>query len=169
MGPLYPAFSLYNEDDQLSLSPPRQPSLETDLIGSSRWGTGSAERVMQRVQTLHTLLCSIVDPLSEEDGLNPQLISEYCRRWSLWRNDIGLRTLRVDGDLIVVLVSPAVCLAFTENRSVPEFSRFLIPCRYSIGDLLQWENSQLTVIGVGRHRLWLQKSSNGRFLHRIFA
>lgn len=24
-GPLYPAFSLYNEDDQISLSPPRQP------------------------------------------------------------------------------------------------------------------------------------------------
>lgn len=28
---------------------------------------------------------------------------------------------------------------------------------------MQWENSQLTVIGVGRHRLWLQKISNGNF------
>jgi hypothetical protein len=126
VGPLYPAFSLYNEDDQLSLSPPRQPSLETDLIGSSRWGTGSAERVMQRVQTLHTLLCSLQNTSiegeeEEEDALNPQLISEFCRRWSLWRNEIGLRTLRVDGDLIVVLVSPAVCLAFTENRSTSSF------------------------------------------------
>jgi hypothetical protein len=122
VAPLYPAFSLYNEDDQLSLSPPRQPSLETDLVGNSRWGTGSAERVMQRVQILHTLLSSLHPnsssvSVTEEDTVNPQLVSEYCRRWSLWRNDIGLRTLRVDGDLVTVLVSPTVCLAFTENRS----------------------------------------------------
>lgn len=48
VGPLYPAFSLYNEDDQLSLSPPRQPSIDTDMVGGSRWGTSSSERVMQR-------------------------------------------------------------------------------------------------------------------------
>lgn len=34
--------------------------------------------------------------------------------------------------------------------------------RYSAGDILQWENSQLTVIGVGKHRMWLQKNSNGK-------
>jgi hypothetical protein len=118
VGPLYPAFSLYNEDDQLSLSPPRQPSLETDLVGSNRWGTSSAERVMQRVQTLYSLLTLLHNPPAEEDDTsNPQLISEFCKRWTLWRNDIGLRTIRVDGDLISVLVSPAVCLLFSENRS----------------------------------------------------
>jgi hypothetical protein len=127
VGPLYPAFSLYNEDDQLSLSPPRQPSLETDLVGSNRWGTSSAERVMQRVQTLQTILALLQSPPAEEDTIDPQLISEFCKRWTLWRDEIGLRTIRVDGDLISVLVSPVVCLSFSENRSRPHpISVFLV-------------------------------------------
>ena len=47
-GPLYPAFSLYNQYDQISLSPPRLPSLESDGMSVSRWGTSTAERVIQR-------------------------------------------------------------------------------------------------------------------------
>jgi hypothetical protein len=46
-------------------------------------------------------------------------------------------------------------------------SHHSLPLRYSAGDLVQWENSQLTVIGVGRHRLWLQKSSNGKSLSSL--
>lgn len=71
---------------------------------------------MQRVQTLHTLLSMLHNPPVDEDSINPPLVSEFCRRWALWRNDIGLRTVRVDGDLVVLLVSPLVCLAFSENR-----------------------------------------------------
>jgi hypothetical protein len=48
-GPLYPAFSLYNEDDQLFLSPPRQVGVDAgDEERGSGWGTATAERVIQR-------------------------------------------------------------------------------------------------------------------------
>ena len=141
VGPLYPAFSLYNEDDQLSLSPPRQPSIDTDIVGGSRCGTSSAERVMQRfpppflllifqnchwiifviirVQMLHSLFLYFHESNKSEDDTNfssTQLITEFSRRWTLWRNDIGLRTIRIDGDIVSVLVSPLVCLSFSENR-----------------------------------------------------
>lgn len=48
-GPLYPAFSLYNEDDQLFLSPPRQVGVDAgDEERGTGWGTSGAERAIQR-------------------------------------------------------------------------------------------------------------------------
>lgn len=43
-GPLYPAFSLYNEDDQITLVLPRHSTSSDDPTS----GTSSAERVLNR-------------------------------------------------------------------------------------------------------------------------
>ena len=50
-GPLYPAFSLYNEDDQISLLPPRNLS---DSLG---WCASVAERILDRYILTFVYLC----------------------------------------------------------------------------------------------------------------
>ena len=52
IGPLYPAFSLYNEDDQLSLSPPRQTVFDPANVSDSIGRTVSAERTADRLASL---------------------------------------------------------------------------------------------------------------------
>ena len=49
VGPLYPAFSLYNEDDQLSIVPPRASP------DSAVWSASASERLLDRVEALHCL------------------------------------------------------------------------------------------------------------------
>lgn len=44
-GPLYPAFSLYNEDDQISLSPPRQPLFISSTMDATTSFSSDASRV----------------------------------------------------------------------------------------------------------------------------
>jgi hypothetical protein len=76
MGPFYPAFSLYNEDDQLSILPPSRASASLDthpsppggqshtqLGGGSAgsWSGGIAERVLDRLHTLQELAAYFFD------------------------------------------------------------------------------------------------------------
>lgn len=71
---------------------------------------------------LHSLFLFVNEASKSENESNmssspsSQLLTELTRRWTLWRNDISIRTIRVDGDIISVLVSPLVCLTFSENR-----------------------------------------------------
>jgi hypothetical protein len=44
------------------------------------------------------------------------LVTELARRWALWKNDIVLRTVRVGGDIVTILVSVSLSLAISENR-----------------------------------------------------
>jgi hypothetical protein len=86
--------------------------------------------ILCRIETLQSLLCFVAisrsplmttptrhdaTPLSSLH-INPQLLTELTRRWTLWRHDIGLRTVRVEGDIVSVLVSPSLCLAISDNR-----------------------------------------------------
>jgi hypothetical protein len=150
-GPLYPAFSLYNQYDQVSLLPPRQPAVENDTLGGCRWGTSSAERVIQRlfVMSYHLIIvvkmffyrmemlqimlrcCAHGRSVSKSIDKNVSrsgarrlmgalhsalLVTELARRWALWKNDIVLRTVRVGGDIVTILVSVSLSLAISENR-----------------------------------------------------
>ena len=47
---------------------------------------------------------------------SPLLVTELAKRWALWKNDIGLRTVRSDGDIISILVSSTLCLSMSDNR-----------------------------------------------------
>jgi len=185
-GPLYPAFSLYNEDDQISLSPPRQPlfmrcddesgeaqmestlaKMAYDVDGFSdgrkgNSGTANAERVVQRLETVQNILRfvaagssysgsaatkSTVPVFPAKQFLTPSIVTELVLRWSLWRRKINLRTVRVqNGEVITLLVSSVLSLRMSDHRYCP-------------GDLIQWEQHQFVVLGVGRHQLWFQKTS----------
>ena len=202
-GPLYPAFSLYNENDKISLSPPRQPQFvcsmdrcvddsnleatlakmvyDTEGLNESRTGnsgTSNAERVVQRldvVQSLYRFIVagnvyrgaaaakSSIPIFMPKTFLTPPLLTELTLKWSLWRQNVTLRTVRVqNGEIITIMVSSLQTLGMSDNRYCP-------------GDLVQWEQHQFVVLGVGRHRLWFQKTSgNGdvigftkEFLHAL--
>jgi hypothetical protein len=65
IGPLYPAFSLYNEEDQISISMPR-------LCPSSlTWRTATSERILDRLEVLQN--CAIL--LMHTDKFNQQNLS----------------------------------------------------------------------------------------------
>ena len=58
-----------------------------------------------------------------------------------------MRTVRAhSGAVITILISSSLCLALSDDRYCP-------------GDLIQWEQVQYVVLGVGRHQLWFQKTS----------
>jgi hypothetical protein len=46
-GDFYPAFSLYNEEDQITILPPK-PSVESNPIFSSSWSATPTERMIDR-------------------------------------------------------------------------------------------------------------------------
>ena len=85
--------------------------------------------------------------------LVPSVVTELALRWSLWRQNTTLRTVRVkNGEVITLLISSLLCLGMSDHRYCP-------------GDLIQWEQHQFVVLGVGRHQLWIQKTSeNGEVI-----
>ena len=60
-GDFYPAFSLYNEEDQITILPPK-PSVESNPIFSSSWSATPTERMLDRYYTYkqHVFLCTFL-------------------------------------------------------------------------------------------------------------
>lgn len=61
---------------------------------------------------------------------SPLLVTELARRWALWKNDIVLRTVRADGDIITILVSASLSLTMSENRYQSNLFFFIIFCNF---------------------------------------
>lgn len=146
-GPLYPAFSLYNEEDQISLVPPRACCEGLGI-------PSSAERVLGREEALHGLLQLLSSP-KESSGADDRLKElsaglgiELYRRWTLWQHGVGIRTVATGGDIISIVTSNTSCLQFSEGR-------------FKLGDFLLWEKNVVQVIGTSRHRLWVQFGGSG--------
>jgi hypothetical protein len=90
---------------------------------------------------------AMLPTISATQFLVPSIVTELALRWSLWRQNTTMRTVRVkSGEVVTLLVSSLLCLNMSDHRYCP-------------GDLIQWEQHQFVVLGVGRHRLWVQKTS----------
>jgi hypothetical protein len=176
-GPLYPAFSLYNEDDQITVVQVATAS------GDSSGGAGScaAEKVLERVETFNCLLqcvteafdretgrnsCSQAPPSAEtaiitvpEDGALPipvvdvpyiteELGAELLTRWELWKAEIPIRSFMVGNDLITVCGSAATCTALSKGR-------------LRLWEQVSHNSERAVLIGASQHKLWFRNYTSG--------
>jgi hypothetical protein len=172
VGPLYPAFSLYNEDDQVSLIPPR-PALET--LG---WSASTAERVIDRLEilvamcellsiplnnnnkkqstlTLTTTTGAQTQPTEDSTGqwsMTRSPIEELFHRWRLWLQGSFIRSIMVHGDYVSIVVSTPHCHRLSGGTLKPADTVHL---------LADGKHGLAVVLGYGRHRLWFQLLFSG--------
>jgi hypothetical protein len=183
VGPFYPAFSLYNEDDQLSLLPPRSP------LESITWSAGVAERVLDRLDSLqelaayfHNCYKSFTSNSSSfhsaskvtHDGnrdvgklfsLSSSVTGELSSRLVLWLSGIGIRSLLWKNDFVSIVSSRALCAricsdhynAFSPTSSTNHRN---VAC-IGPGDVVTVDGVSGRVLGVANHRLWMEMNISG--------
>lgn len=173
-GPIYAAFSLYNEDDQLSIIPQRQ------CPESITWNVSSAERLLDRMETLQCLLMYIlksekyltysdshivsIDKINSSDiehidskelkgdRCMPLNISdELYRRWKLWEQGVNIRSTLCGNDFISIVMSKNACLQISSDNFFP-------------GDIVTFEKGKARVLGASYHRLWIQIENTGEII-----
>ena len=71
-GPLYPAFSLYNEDDQISIMQLRTAGYEG---ASSCTGSCAAERTLERIASLSCLMSYVISRSNYGGGSSSPVVS----------------------------------------------------------------------------------------------
>ena len=128
---LYPSFSLYNEDDQLSIIPCRQFDSKTNSsanvatnssIGTSNVASSTAERVLDRLEALQCLFLyfyssyniqnedkeSVDDKsYSNRDLCIPLFLSdELSKRWEVWETcNSSIRSTLWNNDFVSICMS----------------------------------------------------------------
>jgi hypothetical protein len=170
-GPVYAAFSLYNEDDQLSIIPARQ------CPESITWNVSTAERLLDRMETLQCLLMYILNSekyltysdshSSNFDKTNPSnsinmdskgdrcmpgsISDELYRRWSLWEQGVNIRSVICGNDFISIVMSKNACLQISSANFLP-------------ADIVTFEEGKARVLGTSYHRLWIQIEKTGEVI-----
>lgn len=152
-GPLYPAFSLYNEDDQISIVPPRP------TVDAMTWRTSSPERVVDRIEAAFCLLSFIRQGYSANNHtsshtggyLSSILVNELSKRWRLTTHDIPLRCRLVNGDILCVVQCPQKCRKLSQNKFYP-------------GDKAMLDESVVRLLGYANHKLWFQHVLSGEIV-----
>jgi hypothetical protein len=127
---LYPSFSLYNEDDQLSIIPCRQYDSKSNTsisnvansVGNSNVSSSTAERVLDRLEALQCLFLyfyssynmqssteTIADDTSysNRDLCLPLFLSdELSRRWEVWEScNSSIRSTLWNNDFVSICMS----------------------------------------------------------------
>jgi hypothetical protein len=169
-GPLYPAFSLYNEDDQITVVQVRTSVCDS----TSGAGSCAAEKVLQRLETLNSIFRCVsksfpgdVTPAPEMSRelvvVNPdeppsaaidtstvteELGGELLQRWELWKAEIPVGSFLVGNDFVTICGSAEQCKALSK------------------GKLRLWENVSLdseraVVVGTGQHKVYLRVYATG--------
>lgn len=189
VGPLYPAFSLYNEDDQISIIPMKSvssvPRLRSPLDELASKGS----------EFMHVLTASDPDEFS---GSFSSCIDSFMDRIEMTKSFLTYLVFshRLDGQEFdykrALLEVPryldierdlcgrwarwmgngwtrSVCSPFGAHAEVAIFSH--IPCFQASsggaelvlksGDTIKSNNGLAVVIGVGDHRVWFQLVDNG--------
>jgi len=160
---LYPAVSLYNENDQLSFIP-TEPNSSTlySVIG----GTSMAEGVVQQMSYLHAIMSSLASSnvrwvksndtiistqanLAEEPS---QLVSHVWKRWQYWQRHACVIIIDSDGRAVEL------------NTSPDAFQKFGV----SLGDRVHTVGGPATAAGVGsgacRHMLCLKLVNSEQYI-----
>jgi hypothetical protein len=150
-GPLYPAFSLYNEDDQISILPPRQIGDELS------WRTSTVERMLNRQEVLYQLFEFLmpndsttrnVTTLAQSMVSHEMCLQELSLRWELWttskgKNICNLRSYLVGGECITISSNLSACHAISMGKLQAE-------------DQVVIESRTGRVLGVSRNKLWIK-------------
>lgn len=173
-GPLYPAFSLYNEDDQLTLVPMKMvnplsdnfiaggiPSIsapsDLDFGDSSKnetFTSHTTENLYDRIGVLENLMNFIDNGTDAESvDLNNDFLCEAYIRWMRWLRRGGTRTICSSAGLIVAV---SMC-----DEDIFNFFPPFTDVVFSAGETVQWDDFYVVVIGVGSHRLWFQSLESG--------
>jgi hypothetical protein len=142
-GPLYPAFSLYNEDDQLSIIPqkPSDAQVSSATGASSGWSSyaNSGERVLNRLDVVAGMQRHLLDGYSlstvpdEGEAVLGQrkiklksssssanaALKELEKRWVLWDEGISVRSFVCDDGYVSIVVSEEHCLSICNPSPSP--------------------------------------------------
>lgn len=169
-GEFYPAFSLYNEDDQITLLPPRSLS-DCKPSPVLSWSSSSIEMLFDRYEALVGVLRLLFGSYdnseagSSKQNTNADAIvkakdwevsvteKELLHRYNMWVGGRGcVRTASVLGEIVTIVVSPQRCA----DICAPPL-RTLLP-----GVSVIWENGRFCeLVGYGSHRLWFQSHVTG--------
>ncbi|TMW63295.1 hypothetical protein Poli38472_002236 [Pythium oligandrum] len=136
----YPAFSLYNKDDQLTLIPPTSSSASDGSLG----GCSQHMSVLEMVHTAQWLLSTHIRRSRDDlDGLEPgikRIYEDSFGRWKGWcRNTICWREVG-RGDVLELDCSAAATEVFG----------------MAAGDSVFTSKGQCVVVGVSNHELWYE-------------
>ena len=173
-GPLYPAFSLYNEDDQLTLIPLKCSNLPRNIEGngnsvsskpssvddekSEEVTPSTTENLFNRFEFLEKLLHFLGGHLGDRvtfghNAPSADMYAELFMRWIRWMCGGGTRTvLSSSGQLTTVSITDKDIFNF-----FPPFSDTI----FKSGEIVQWDENYVVVIGVGNHKLWFQSLDTG--------
>jgi hypothetical protein len=86
---------------------------------------------------------------SVSPNLSLSLVEEIAERWQLWHRGALVRTVLWKGDIVPIVASRSLCLAFSGGKLLPS-DQVILECQ------------KCCVLGVARHRLWFQRVRNGR-------
>lgn len=169
VGPLYPAFSLYNEDDRITVVQVRSATGD----GASAGGAGScaAEKLLERIETLNCLLSVVgeafrITPPSQQEEekrqehavkvppfinsvpVTEELGAELLKRWELWKADIPMRSFLIGSDFVTICASASQCSVMSNDL-------------LRLWDTVVMKSELAEVVGVGQHKLWLRSIVTG--------
>lgn len=174
-GSFFPAFSLYNEDDQITLIPIKGTHLPLSSYYSQKNGpefkstisaggnvidrksNGNAVShtiagLFDRIEVLSSLLGSISSNPGP-DAVSFEMSSELYVRWMRWMRGGVTRTICSSaGYFVTISLSDSDIFNF-----FPPFSDIF----FSAGETVKWANNYAIVLGVGSHRLWFQSLESG--------
>lgn len=173
VGPLYPAFSLYNEEDQVTVAPvrsisgglgPTSSSLQQQLSrhhlsGMTMGRSFTAEHVLDRIEALRSLMMLFdsstglsFDSSAAAVTFSDDLLEELHVRWRLWQqHHIAIRTVSLQGVLHTLVLSETAVRAFTLGR-------------FGLGHQVVLEKRRARILGTGSHRLWLRVACDGELV-----
>lgn len=162
VGPLYPAFSLYNEDDQITVVQVRSAA------GDAASGAGScaAEKFLERIETLNCVLSVVgeafrvspstrdvrsaesAQPFINSVPITEELGAELLQRWELWKADIPMRSFLVGNDFVTICASASLCAVLSKGL-------------LRLWEIVAIKKELAVVVGVGQHKLWLRGTATG--------
>ena len=133
VGELCPAFSLYNQDDQVTLIPSQ--SVAQSGSGETSGGCALSRAIISDMVKSLELLRSVFE------GWNPaELLKEVYEKWCQWKNDTIERRLTFQNEYIDIDVAEKSCQVFG----------------YNPGDAIFSGKGTVTVVGCANHLLWYQ-------------
>ena len=158
-GEFYPAFSLYNDDDQLSILPPRSGIDGNASAPMYSWSSTASERILDRVDALSAVVgiaWKVYYPEEMEQATEEDL-QELFQRHVFRLSGLGaVRSVLTSGDIVTVLVSATACSKMTARIAIGTDK--LAP-----GHCMQWEGAGRVcqLLGYASNKLWMQWLSTG--------
>jgi hypothetical protein len=169
-GEFYPAFSLYNDDDQITLLPPRS-STDCRPSPALSWSSTPTESLLDRMQTLDAAVRLLSggyvpatavsrDSSADWETALSLVEEELLLRHNLWISSAAggsVRTVLATGEVVSIIMSPVRESGPLSMHSQGQMQGVLYP-----GMRFLWENHrQVQLLGYASNRLWVQCVRSG--------